>query len=355
MTNTICCFPFRLINKCLESCSENYLLNNKILQYLTNFVYEDDSLKYIINTEGKLTVAVGENLYSFFIKDHLGNTRLVVNEEGIVSQQNAYYPFGMRMAMANSLGDATQKYLYNGKEEQDATGWLDYGARMYDAGLGRFFIQDRFAEKYFDNTPYHYGLNDPISNIDINGDSVLVKNNNIVGYIIEKGQGPSQVAADINNPETQTKHGYTLNTEVDYLDIVESNPDKFSDVKDVTDPNDKGFESSDMKEGGLLSIIKVLDRESEFNGNEKHIGSLSEKISGLDKVQKSNEKSGDAAMKTSRQVRQDGFMGAPGMSLGFVTRAGIHRSRACKYKARKNTLSQKKDSLQRVNDSLKVR
>jgi len=50
----------------------------------------------------------------------------------------------------------------------------DYGARMYDAALGRFMTQDRYSEKYYPLSPYQYAANNPISNIDINGDSIWV-------------------------------------------------------------------------------------------------------------------------------------------------------------------------------------
>lgn len=50
----------------------------------------------------------------------------------------------------------------------------DYGARFYDPVIGRFGTVDRFAEKYYDMTPYQYGGLDPIKHIDINGDSLWV-------------------------------------------------------------------------------------------------------------------------------------------------------------------------------------
>lgn len=40
--------------------------------------------------------------------------------------------------------------------------------------LTRFVSIDRFAEKYYDLTPYHYGANNPILYIDVNGDSISV-------------------------------------------------------------------------------------------------------------------------------------------------------------------------------------
>ena len=52
--------------------------------------------------------------------------------------------------------------------------WYDYGARHYDAVLGRFTTNDRFAEKYYSMSPYQYGANSPVGNIDVNGDSIRV-------------------------------------------------------------------------------------------------------------------------------------------------------------------------------------
>jgi RHS repeat-associated protein len=81
-----------------------------------------------------------------------------------------YYPFGLTF---NSYTSGKENlYKYNGKEEQKETGWLDYGARMYDNALGRFFNQDRFADKYLDFTPYQYAANNPVLYIDVNGDSI---------------------------------------------------------------------------------------------------------------------------------------------------------------------------------------
>ncbi|WP_296621088.1 RHS repeat-associated core domain-containing protein [Marivirga sp.] len=85
-----------------------------------------------------------------------------------------YYPFGLTFNSYQRSYSKANNYKYNGKEEQEETGWYDYGARNYDAALGRFFNQDRFSEKYLDFSPYQYAANNPILYIDVNGDSINV-------------------------------------------------------------------------------------------------------------------------------------------------------------------------------------
>jgi RHS repeat-associated protein len=91
-----------------------------------------------------------------------------------VIQSEDYYAFGMSFNSYQRENSLSNQYQYNGKEVQDelSLGWLDYGRRMYQSDLGRFFSQDRFAEKYYTISPYQYGANNPILLVDINGDSL---------------------------------------------------------------------------------------------------------------------------------------------------------------------------------------
>ncbi len=118
------------------------------------------------HSEGKYDLDKKEYFYN--LTDHLGNVRQVLNKDGEVQQSTDYYPFGL-VAHQNGGTVGNNKYLYNNKELQDNTGWYDYGARMYDAQIGRWHVVDPLAEKDYSMSPYNYVANNPITNFDPDG------------------------------------------------------------------------------------------------------------------------------------------------------------------------------------------
>ena len=139
--------------------------------YCGNVIYENGTQKLLLTEEGYINLA-GTQQYHYYLKDHQGNNRVVINRSGTMEETNHYYPFGGVFATAGN----TQPYKYNGKEFDTKKGlnWYDYGARHYDTALGRFMTNDRFAEKYYSMSPYQYGANSPVVNIDVNGDSIRI-------------------------------------------------------------------------------------------------------------------------------------------------------------------------------------
>jgi RHS repeat-associated protein len=154
---------------------------NRTTEYSGNFVYRRDSvgdlsLSYILFDEGRITRdQSGNHQYEYFIKDHLGNVRMVKRVDGgdvETLQQTDYYPFGMVMGGRDAMPEEGEnKYLYNGKELQGEfdLDWYDYGARFYDPALGRWHNVDPMADSSYTWSPFNYGKNNPVIRIDPDG------------------------------------------------------------------------------------------------------------------------------------------------------------------------------------------
>ena len=137
--------------------------------YCGNVIYENGVQKMLLTEEGY--VDLSNSTYYYYLKDHQGNNRVVLSSSGTVAETNHYYPFGGVFASTGNV----QPYKYNGKELDTKKGlnWYDYGARHYDAALGRWFVVDPLAEKYYAWSPYAYCLNNPAGLIDEEGKSPI--------------------------------------------------------------------------------------------------------------------------------------------------------------------------------------
>ncbi|MET3129594.1 RHS repeat-associated protein [Arcicella rosea] len=147
---------------------------------------------------------VGKYNYFYSLKDHLGNVRAVVVDDANATQvqTNDYTAFGV--AVSTDL--SKNKYLYNGKELQNGTNWLDYGARMYQPELGRWMGVDPMAEKYRSWAPYNYTINNPIKYIDPDGKDII----NITGGVRFTGQD-AQIAFGAIQQQARSSEGLNLN------------------------------------------------------------------------------------------------------------------------------------------------
>lgn len=141
-----------------------------VTDYCGSAIYENGIATKLLVTSGYITLA--DELYHYFLQDYQGNNRVVINQNGDVEEVNHYYPFGGVFASTAN----TQHYKYNGKELDAKNGlnWYDYGARMYDATLGRWHVVDPSAEKYYSWSPYVYVSDNPLKYIDPNGKEKII-------------------------------------------------------------------------------------------------------------------------------------------------------------------------------------
>jgi len=160
-----------------------------------SFILRQGQLDKYLFDGGYVTFSGATPQFHYYGKDHLGNNRTVVNSSGTLEQVTHYYPFGGIMGDI-TYNASTQEYKYNGKEFDHTHGldWYDYGARNYDAVLGQWNGVDDLAEDNPHISPYSYCGNDPIDNIDIDGNDYWSTNDKdqIIDFINALGSGQTQ-------------------------------------------------------------------------------------------------------------------------------------------------------------------
>src|SRR5690554_2956646 len=103
----------------------------------------------------------------WYHSDHLGSSTYLTDNFGRPSHYYETLPFGEMIVEHNQSSFYDNKFKFNGKELDDATGMYYYGARYYDPRISIFVSVDPLAESTM--TPYQYVYNNPINMIDPTG------------------------------------------------------------------------------------------------------------------------------------------------------------------------------------------
>ena len=153
----------------------NHLSWNTLNSDLLTGNYE---YSYTVNTANRLRLRIDKlntNLTSltYFYVDHVSLTRGALQ----IQEENNYYPFGLKHKGYNGNIVSEDKYhTFQGQELEEELGKNTYAFqwRDYDPAIGRFNKIDRFAEKYVDNSPYAFTMNNPMRFREVKGDSLWI-------------------------------------------------------------------------------------------------------------------------------------------------------------------------------------
>ncbi|MDD2982848.1 MAG: RHS repeat-associated core domain-containing protein [Crocinitomicaceae bacterium] len=128
---------------------------------------------------------IGKRTYE--LSNHLGNVLSVISDKPIPSFEHEelagmladvrvaqdYSPFGVTLSGRSFEVDGGYRYSFQGQESDDEVkgrgNSYDFGARMYDSRLGRFFAVDPLASKFPSISPYAFCIDNPIYFVDPDG------------------------------------------------------------------------------------------------------------------------------------------------------------------------------------------
>jgi len=165
-----------------------YTGTNPLLEYSPN----DGSYLYRIYAGKKAVAEEKGGVVKFYHKDHLGSTRVVTNAAGVKIAEYKFAPYGEKEVSTGAGSD----YQFTDKAEDATTGLSYFGARFYDAEVGRFLTADLYT-----NLP--------------NDERILFKSFDLDNKVLTKG---------LENPLSQNRYIYCLNNPLNRIDPDGRNP-----------------------------------------------------------------------------------------------------------------------------------
>ena len=104
---------------------------------------------------------IGASGTTSFVRDVLGSTRLLTDEDGATTAEISYTPYGK----ATSSGTDDTTFLFTGREDDGASNLDYYRTRYYSPEIGRFISEDSIGLGGGVNQ-YAYVTGDPVNNND---------------------------------------------------------------------------------------------------------------------------------------------------------------------------------------------
>jgi RHS repeat-associated protein len=275
--------------------------------YLNGYQYLNAKLHYYPHAEGYVDVTFAPNnqmvsKYVFNYTDHLGNVRLSYTRNpginrGLIIEENNYYAFGLKHSNYNvnvnsfsysgvTTSGITKKYKYNGKELQEELGFnmYDYGARNYDATIGRWMNVDPLAEKSRRWSTYTYCYNNPLRFTDPDGmqaDDVIIKGKEAqkaFEQLQKNTQGQLNLLMNDDGKVTATAvEGATLN-EANQTLLNATTDQKITVVVDATSKNSVTTENGEQYFNGGAFMGSEVNGDGTVTANQTVNPNTTEKI-----------------------------------------------------------------------------
>ena len=182
------------------------------VDYVGNIVY-NGTTRLLLTEEGFVTLlSNGEPRYHYYLRDHLGSIRAVLNHNGIIDEKYDYYPSGANFLISQKgTSSENSRLLFCGKELDRMHGldWYDSKARYLDVLCGaRFTSMDPLAEQYPEVSPYAYCKNNFVNAVDPDGkDDYRIWDNGLIKRFSKNDNKEDKLFSYDSNSHISLKRG----------------------------------------------------------------------------------------------------------------------------------------------------
>ncbi len=238
----------------------------------------------------QLPGASGTTGFHYYHPDHLGSSSLLTDATGAVAEHYEYSAYGRERANGGAAPDASHRFT--GQVFDAEIGLYYYGARYYDADLGRFIQADTIIPSMWDPQSwnrYTYTLNNPLKYVDPTGHQSITYGALNRELLEEEGHG-DLVQQSINST-AQIKDTTRL--------IVESFPPLAIHAGATGAPLFPDEEKRGLAERGMLLGGALLGPAAKTTGTVMDVG---KGLSNMKKAADALDKASDASIPLARKI-----------------------------------------------------
>jgi RHS repeat-associated protein len=241
----------------------------------------------ITATEPGFALAFLSNENEVYVDVYFDDVTVTYSPSPIVNISD-YMPFGLTFNSYSREKGVKQDYQFNGKELQDELnlGWLDYGARMYMADVGRWVTVDPLADKFYPSSPYSYVLNNPANLIDPDGRSgeavVDEKNKTVTVNMVYVFYGSGATQEDVDAAVATLNKMWNANADEDGWSDGGDGWKVHVNATGVITDEEGAQQMSEENEGNALFNYVRVEEENKAEGSMDINGVTDHKVSKQD-------------------------------------------------------------------------
>ena len=158
------------VKKSVSNGGTTYYIGNSFEVYVSGGTTFN---KYYYFGSQRVAARIANTLF-YLQGDHLGSSSIAMTQSGTsYYSRQTYFPYGAQRTTEGSA--LPTDYTFTGQKNDDSTGLMFYGARYYDAALGRFTQPDTIVPSPLNpqsHNRFSYALNNPVRYTDPTGHMV---------------------------------------------------------------------------------------------------------------------------------------------------------------------------------------